>query len=275
MSRSLRSRCARPRRWLAAGLLVGALPACTTAIEHGLDERAANEVVATLERRGIAVKKLPESGGAAPAFTLEVSDGDVLRALDALRETGLPRDPRLGLAEVYGKPSLIPSATEERARFLRALTADLERTLEAVEGVAEAHVHVVLPARESWARWSAESGAATASVLLKQKPGATAVNAADVQKLVAGGVPGLQPAAVTVLLSAGAVAAQTSEAPLANLGPLRVAPGSRAPLLVGIAAALLAIASLAGLLLWSARRVAGLERRLRELTGREPTDDIT
>jgi type III secretory pathway lipoprotein EscJ len=83
---------------------------------------------------------------------------------------------------------------------------------------------------------------------------------ADVKKLVAGSVPGLAAADVAVVITPAADAAETGSPPMAAVGPLRVAPGSR-PLLVGaLAVGLVILAGLAGLLLLTLRRLTSLER---------------
>src|SRR5215831_2508071 len=118
--------------------LVLATGACSTNILHGIDERAANDAARALERAGIGVEKVPEEAGGAGAgarFTVKVARGDGARALDLLRALGLPREARHGFSETYGQPSLIPTASEERARYVDALAGEIERTLETVDGV--------------------------------------------------------------------------------------------------------------------------------------------
>jgi type III secretory pathway lipoprotein EscJ len=96
-------------------------------------------------------------------------------------------------------------------------------------------------------------------VLIKARPGRLALPEADVKKLVAGSVPGLAAADVAVVITPTADAAESS-APMAAVGPLRVAPGSR-PLLVGaLAVGLVLLAGLASLLLFTLRRLTSLER---------------
>ncbi len=122
---------------------------CSTSILHGLDERGANETVAALERAGIGADKQVDDDGVAAgsasavAFKVRVGHADEPRALEVLRGLGLPRDRRHGFAEVYGQPSLIPTASEERARYLDALAGEVARTLEVADGVVSARVHLV------------------------------------------------------------------------------------------------------------------------------------
>jgi type III secretion protein J len=248
------------RRLLRLGLLVGALAGCTVPVQHGLDEASANEVVTALERAGIGAEKAHAEGpstGAGPSFSVEVSGADVARALEHLRAVGLPRGQRKGLAETYAQPSLVPSATEDRARYVEALGNEIERTLETVDGVVSARVHLVLAESDPFASDAKVRVPAQAAVLLKIRTDAvTPLGEADVQRLVAGSVPGLAPAGVAVVVTKAPEAAPGGEAALVALGPLRVSPGSRATLIAGAGALLAVVAGLAMLLLMQTRKVA-------------------
>src|SRR5215831_16464669 len=205
--------------------------ACSTNILHGVDERSANEATAALERAGIGADKLPDEGPAAGAggatYTIRVAHADGTRAVDLLRALGLPRDRRRGFAETYGQPSLIPTPSEERARYVDALTGEIERTLESADGVVSARVHLVLEENDPLAVDAKPRNAARAAVLLKARPGTAPFRDVDVQKLVAGSVAGLDPSAVSVVMTAAAdPSAAAAAASLAALGPLRVTPGT-------------------------------------------------
>ena len=257
---------ARVRCALAALAAAVAVAGCSTAILHEVDERSANEVLGALERAGIAADKAPDDaavGAGAPSFTVRVARGDGARALELLRALGLPHDRRRGFAETYAQPSLIPTASEERARYLDALAGEIERTLESADGVVSARVHLVPetvdPLADPAAGAARQGGGARAAVLLKARGGRAPLAARDVQKLVAGSVPGLDPDAVAVVVTPAPEPALAGEG-LAALGPLRLTPASRS-LLVGLfAVALVTVAVLALLLLITARRLAAHER---------------
>src|SRR5262245_61075604 len=233
--------------------------ACSTNILHGVDERSANEATAALERAGIGAEKLPDEGAAAGAgatYTIRVAHADGTRAVDLLRALGLPRDRRRGFSETYGQPSLIPTPSEERARYVDALTGEIERTLESADGVVSARVHLVLEENDPLATDAKPRSAARAAVLLKARPGTTPLSEGDVQKLVAGSVAGLEPAAVSVVVTAAADPNAAATASLAALGPLRITPGTRPLLLAALVGGLALLALLATLLLLTARRAA-------------------
>src|SRR2546421_6684376 len=72
------------RRRTALGLLLGAMVACSTPIRHGLEEPAANEVAAALERAGISAEKARDDAVGGTGFVVKVDQGDAVRALEVL-----------------------------------------------------------------------------------------------------------------------------------------------------------------------------------------------
>jgi type III secretion protein J len=250
-------------RALVMTIVSTALVACTQPVQHGLDETQANLAVGLLERAGVGAHKEAEEGsgggGDPVTFTVSVARADGPRALDLLRAEGLPRAKHGGFATVYGEPSLIPTATEERARYMQALAGEIEKTLETIEGVVAARVHLVLEERDPLAPPGAPQIPARAAILIKARPGANPLPESDVRKLVAGSVPGLVPESVSVVLAA-APQAQGAVSDLVAVGPLRVSRGSKSILLYAIVGALVLLGLLAGLLLTTARKLANLER---------------
>jgi len=236
---------------------------CSAALEHGLDESAANEVVTSLERAGIAANKNRDDGNG-EVFVVSVAKSDVVRSMELLHSLGLPRGQRAGFSEVYRQSSLLPTPTEERAKYVEALSGEIVKTLEIVDGVASARVHLVLLEPDSLAGPLAIDGKPRASpqaaVLIKIRSGRVQpISAPEVQKLVAGSVSGLDPAAVAVVFTQAAQA-PTANAGLVSLGPLRMTAGSR-PIIVAVAsAACVLLALLATLLLLLSRRLAGRSR---------------
>jgi type III secretion protein J len=239
---------------LLALLVTATFWGCTTGVLHGLDEQSANEALATLERAGIGAEKASEEGGKTAAFSLRVVRGDAARALDILRAHGLPRERRHGFAEVYGQASLIPTASEERARYLEATAGEIERTLETAEGIVGARVHLVLEEIDPLSLEGRPRGGARAAVLIKAAEGRTPLAETDIKNLVAGSVPGLDPSAVAVVVTAAPRSAEGTLGPLASVGPLRVTPSSRTLLIAMLAIGLGLIGVLATLLLMSLRR---------------------
>lgn len=246
----------------AARLLLVLLLAagCGVELEHGLDERQANEITSVLEAAGISADKVADEGRDG-AYTIVVPRSAAGRAFALLEARDLPRQSLRGLSDTFARGTLLPSPVEDRARYAAALAAELERSLEEVPGVISARVHLALPAEEPLVGEAAHARA-TASVLLKTH-GALGVDQAGVRRLVAGAVVGLQPADVGVVVAPADVAPATPS--LDRVGPLRVAHESRT-LTAALAASGLAVILLLALgLVFAALRLGQLRRRVRAL----------
>lgn len=239
-------------RLLAVVLVAG----CNVSVQHGVDEAAANEVVSALERGGLSAQKKPDGEvDGSPRFSIEVAQSEAPAAIELLNARGLPKAAQSGFAQIYGEPSLIPTATEERARFLRALSGEIERTLTSVDGVVGARVHLVLQDRDPLLLQEAPPIPARAAVLLRVDPQGIGLTDDQVRALVAGSVSGLVPSAVAVVRTS-IVQKGSPAGALVALGPLRVSPASRTPLVVGISLGAAALATMAVLLLVASRKMA-------------------
>jgi type III secretion protein J len=240
--------------WIAVFLAFG----CSAAVEHGLDESAANEVVTALERAGIAAdKNRDENNG--DAFAVTVAKADVVRSMELLHSLGLPRSRRVGFGEVYKQASLLPTPTEERAKYVEALTGEIAKTLETVDGVASARVHLVLPEPDPLAMDGKPRVAAQAAVLIKSRAGhAPPISEAEIRKLVSGSVPGLDPTAVGVVFTATALA-PTQAVQWVTLGPLRMTASSRVVVIAVLAVGCVLLGLLVALVLVMARRLAAAQ----------------
>jgi len=221
----------RASAWALASILM-LLCACQSTLEGDLNESQANAIVSALHTQHIgATKERDEGGGSQGAsYRVAVANDDIGEALSVLRAQNLPAVPERGLEDVFGQGGLVPTATEERARYVAALGGELSRSLEVMDGVLEARVHIGLPEAHDFAL-DEEQPRPRASVLLKHRVG----NAPDrqaVAALIAGAIERMNPQDVAVVLVP--VAAPTpSPAALVQLGPLTVTRGT-APTLKAI-----------------------------------------
>ena len=132
----------------------------------------------------------------------------------------------------------LATPTEERARLLHALSGELARSVEALDGVVEARVHLA-PTPDDPLRTGA-APAARAAVLVNVRAGQRQriePLLAGIQALVAGAVPGLDPAQVAVVLAE----ASTPAAPAPPPARSTVATGAAAAA-AGLGLLLLALA---------------------------------
>jgi type III secretion protein J len=240
------------RGWCLLLLLSG----CGVELEHGLDERQANQVLAALASTGIAADKQPDGQG---SYTITVPRADTARSVQTLESRDLPRAREKSASESFGLSTFLPSAIEEKARLAAATAAELSRTLETLPSVVTARVHLALPP-EDLLPTDAPAVRPTASVLLKCTTPAPPTS--DVQRLVAAAVTSMQPGDVTVLVTP---AAPEVAPELDRLGPLRVARESRTTAATLAASGLVLIALLALGVAFLGLRLQQTRSRLRKI----------
>ena len=234
--------------------------ACSQVLHHGLTEEQANEILVVLERNGIQATKTPEEGAETLTFAIGVSKRDSAKAWQVLRENDLPKPAARGFSEVFAKTSLIPTAMEEKALFLQAISGELAKTIEAINGVVDARVHVVLPESDVLKQELQGPTTPKAAVLIKYKvnrDGNMPYKSDDIRQLVANSVEALKPSDVSVVSSQ--VFGDKSP-DLIYVGPLKMTQDSR-PYLFGAVGFLVLILLLFGaILIMSARGAMVLKK---------------
>lgn len=118
-----------------------------------------------------------------------------------LSSSGLPKGGSKGF-ELFDSASLTTSAMMEKINGMRAKQGELERTIQSIEAVKNARVHITEPDRSSFVK---KDILPTASVLLRLKPGMeiTPSQVKAITHLVAGSIERLTPENVTVMDSKG------------------------------------------------------------------------
>lgn len=209
----------RPRagRLSAAILLCVLLSSCSEDVLTALDQRDARDAQVVLERAGIRADVVP---GEESTFSISVDSRDRTRAIELLAEAGLPRQPRSTVADLFPGDGFLVTPFEQKARMTFAVEQQLADTLSALDGVAAARVHVVLP--EDNGRGLIKEKA-RASALLQYRPGA---DLADIElksrSILLNSVRGLAYEDVSVITSPWSEVGVTTSAP----GP---APATAAP----------------------------------------------
>ena len=157
----------------------------------------ASAIVEELEASGTPYQ-LADGGN-----TILVPRADVYDARIRLSGEGLPSEGSTGYA-ILDKQDLSTSQFQEQTGYKRAMEGELQETIEALDAVETAVVHLALPQEELFAE---EEKPTTASVLVATRPG-TDLAPEQVQAvvhLVASSIEGLDPKQVTVADSTGAV----------------------------------------------------------------------
>lgn len=210
--------------FLAAAFSALAL-GCAVPVAAALDEPDANRVVVALDQAGIDAAKEadPQAEG---KFKVMVPRDDAARALATMRDEELPRAKTKGLLDAADRGQLVPSQAAEHAQLVAGLGGDLERTLIGIDGVLAARVHLNLPPRD--ALRDGPHPKSTASVLVEHRGAIPPLAPESIQRLVAGGAPGLAPNDVSVVLvsRSAKTAGSMAKADLAHVGPITVARSS-------------------------------------------------
>ncbi len=178
-------------------------------------EKEANEIQVKLIRRGVSdVKIRYGSLGGRNVWEINVPRDQANQGRQLLVDLDLPRTDQAGFEKMIESSGLIPTKTDERARLMYAMAGEIATTLEEINGVITARVHIVLPESKS-SRLGArkeDPGKPAAVVLIKHAADAriadveeTQVNSGpkipgttEFQMLVAKSVEGLSEADVTV-----------------------------------------------------------------------------
>ncbi|SNS71563.1 flagellar M-ring protein FliF [Geodermatophilus pulveris] len=189
---------------LTAGLVLGGfvflrwITAPTYApLFSNLASADASAIVDELNATGVAYE-LADGGG-----TIMVPNEQVYDLRLSMSGKGLPAGDDTGYA-LLEEQGITTSEFQQQKTYQRALEGELAATLESLEGVRQATVHLALPEEEVFASDEAEP---TASVLLDLAAG-TSLDSGQVQavtNLVSSSIEGMDAEQVTVADSTGAV----------------------------------------------------------------------
>lgn len=163
----------------------------------GLPDADKAAVTAALQQANIA-SRIDEGTGA-----LTVNEDDYSRARILLAGQGLPKAAPGGYQILDNLPMGVSRAVEGE-RLRQARETELARSIQEIDAVAEARVHLAMPETSVFVR---DNAAPSASVILKLQPGRSLGEAqvSSIINLVASSVPGMKTDAVTVVDQMGAL----------------------------------------------------------------------
>ncbi len=160
----------------------------------GMDAKDAAAVTAKLDADGVAYQL--EGGGSTVLVPKEVLDTERL----AVAAAGLPAGKTDSGWAAFDKSGLTSSSFQQHVAYQRAMEATLASSVEGIDGVRSAEVHLALPEKKLFTE---QKEAARASVLVDTS-GTLDDDAVDAMThLVASAVPGLAPADVSITDSSG------------------------------------------------------------------------
>ena len=180
-----------------AAILICALnlAACSVELFANLDQKQANDIVATLFRHGIPAQRSIGKNG---RYAVNVDQSRFSEAVAILNDNGLPKQDFATLGEVFKNEGIVASPVQERAQMIYALSQELARTVSDIDGVLSARVHLVLPENDPLRQQLIPS---SASVFIRHVSTAPLNELVpQVKMLVANGVAGLSYDKVSVVL---------------------------------------------------------------------------
>ena len=161
-----------------------------------LDKSDSQRIITQLETMGITYE-LKEGGS-----QILIPEENIARVRLQLADQGLPGSGVVGF-EIFDKANSLGATNFlQNVNYLRALEGELSKTIEFINNVKSARVHVVLPKRELFSR---EKQSASASIFLNMT-GSVRLNAeqiSSIQHLVAAAIPSLMPASISIIDNKG------------------------------------------------------------------------
>lgn len=215
------------RRSLPMALMIGLIAAAALAymtlasptqktLFTGLSDADKGAVTQALTQAKITAK-IDEGTGA-----LTVAEDDYSRARILLAGQGLPKGAPGGYQILDNLPMGVSRAVEGE-RLRQARETELARSIEEIDAVQEARVHLATPEASVFVR---DNAAPSASVILKLQPGRSLGDAqvSSIINLVASSVPGMKPESVTIVDQMGGLLTKGADQSAAGLaGDERIA----------------------------------------------------
>jgi flagellar M-ring protein FliF len=177
-------------------------------VMSGLDDKSLGQVDQQLQQLKIPDKIVGSS--------VEVPSSQADKARIQLAMAGLPKSGYIGYSSVQSSFGM--TSDQFNIQVLDALQQSLNQTIESIDGIESAQVHIVMPDQQLFV--SQPDSAAKASVFVQVGQGVqlSAAQVAGIQQLVAHSVKGLTPSNVTVVDQNGVTLSNTSESGDSNAG---------------------------------------------------------
>lgn len=169
-----------------------------TTLVTGLEPKDAQAVVQQLQSEGVPFEL--RANGSEVAVPVEKLDELRMK----LAAQGLPQSGRFGFMEMFSQDNIAQSNRAQAIRYQKAMEDELSRTIEALEEVKSARVHLVLPGERVFVDQTDQS---KASITLSLAGGSRLPNekVQAIVRIVAGAVKGLSAENVSVVDTAGHV----------------------------------------------------------------------
>ncbi|MCI4399470.1 MAG: flagellar M-ring protein FliF [Campylobacteraceae bacterium] len=157
---------------------------------EGINPKDAGLIVAELDKQKVPYK-IPRDG------VIEVPEDKVNKLRLDVAAMGLPKDSRVGF-ELFDKQEFGATDFDQQVKYNRALEGELSKTIESINAVSKAVVHIAKPKESVFAE---KDTLPTASVVITLKPNMvlTPKQIMGIKNLVAAGVTKLTPENVKIV----------------------------------------------------------------------------
>ncbi len=157
---------------------------------EGINPKDAGLIVAELDKQKVPYK-IPRDG------VIEVPEDKVNKLRLDVAAMGLPKDSRVGF-ELFDKQEFGATDFDQQVKYNRALEGELSKTIESINAVSKAVVHIAKPKESVFAE---KDTLPTASVVITLKPNMvlTPKQIMGVKNLVAAGVTKMTPENVKIV----------------------------------------------------------------------------
>jgi len=177
---------------------------------HNLSREEASKIAEKISSQGVQYEL--QDGGT----TIYVPEDQVYQLRLDMAKEGLPTGEHLGY-KLFDNEKIGVSPFVQNVNLQRALQDELGRSIQMIDGVLGARVHIV---KTQQSLFQSEEDTPSASVVLQLKPGykLSPTNIAAITHLVAGSVERLKPDKVTVVDSNGHLLSSTSDQNIVTSG---------------------------------------------------------
>jgi len=147
-------------------------------------------IIQQLEKDGVPYKIVSDG-------VIEVPSSVVYKERIAIAAKGIPKNTQVGF-ELFDKQNFGATDFEQQIKYLRALEGELSRTVEALDPIEKANVHIALP-KESVFTQNATPPTASVVVFLKPMTKLSNKQILGIKNLIAASVPKLTPKNVKII----------------------------------------------------------------------------
>ncbi len=178
------------------GVLMLMLVGCKVDLYNELSEVEANHMLALLLLRNIDASKEIAKGG---LVTIKVDKAQFVNAVELLRQGGLPHKKVVTMEDLFPSGQLVTSPVQEHAKIIYLKEQQLEKMLQAMDGVIIAQVSI----GEGLSQNPREVPKPSASVFIKYSPERNLLNQETAIKgLIYNSVPHLLAENISIVLLA-------------------------------------------------------------------------